>query len=856
MSNTSPFNTNKNNNVVYIQGGDKKVMKKILTVALSTAMAFSMFASVAFGDTAVTPQEKFDALKAKGIFTGFPDGLSHLELQMTRAEFAKTISKVMGLNETLPSVLSYRDTNYNAKHWAAPYIEAVTAAGIMQGDNLTKKLFNPRGNVSIQELATVLVRALKLEVPTTSDNSASDWAKLNVQAVINAGLLDKNLSFKSAATRSLLVEAAFSVEAYMSTPAVVAPKVVSVTAPNAKQVVVKFTRAIDVATLAADGKLITNVVQIVALSGAPVVTAAGSEVTMNADGTEATITFPNTEFLKGDYTVVVSDKVKTTTSEAIPAYTQILNVADTTSPQVATVTAVAKTTTNKVYVKFSEPVKTTGIIAYVNGVAASVTRDTYDQLILTTGSLESGKTYDVSLLNVSDYAGNVANPNPIKSTVTVASDTVAPVIKSVTALGERIVEVKFDKKMNYESLVGNVRLLDPNGLSQGTFQVISTENGDTIKLKSNLSFTTPTFAGTIVFGATVRDTLGNTLGAPVTLPIVFTKDTIAPTVLSAVYTSDKGLVVKFSEEVSVDAAKGIVVINDSTGMKVGQTLVNGKLGDGDTTLTFATSLSGGTYTLRIESGLVKDISMATNGLASTTIGLTVATTATTDTVRPTVTIDTYYQTSTDVKFEVTASDASGLNIASLRDVNSYTLDSKALPAGSYVEITYNKDNVATPTDAKATIVIPRSSISATKEYSFIAVGITDKNGNGIVAVEKKATLTDSVRPVLNSAVVSAGDNTVLVLGFSENVDASTVQTADFIFSINDGPTVVSGPITAGAGSDAGKFYVQFKKLDGTAGSQNLNANNINTLTVKLADGVTITDAAGNAIVTGTTVYAK
>jgi hypothetical protein len=856
MSNTSSFNENKNNNVLYTQGGEIKVMKKIISVALSTAMAFSMFASVAFGDTAVTPQDKYDALKAKGIFTGFPDGLSHLELQMTRAEFAKTISKVMGLEEALPSVLSYKDTNYNAKHWAAPYIEAVTAAGIMQGDNLTKKLFNPKGNVSIQEMATVLVRTLKLEVPTTSDNSASDWAKLNVQAVINAGLLDEDLSFQSAATRALLVEATFAVEAFVATPPVLAPKVVSVTAPNAKQAVVKFTRAIDVATLAADGKLITNVVQIVALSGAPVVTTAGAEVSMNADGTEATITFPNTEFLKGDYTVVVNDKVKTTTAEAIPAYTQLLNVADTTSPQIATATAVAKTTTNKVYVKFSEPVKTTGIIAYVNGVAASVTRDTYDQLTLTTGTLESGKTYDVSLMNVSDFAGNVANPNPTKSTVTVVSDIVAPVIKSVTALGERVIEVKFDKKVSYESLVGNVRLLDPNGLSQGTFQVMTTADSDTIKLRSNLTFTTATFAGSIIFGSTVRDTLGNTLGAPVTLPVTFTKDTIAPTVLSAVYTSDKGLVVKFSEEVTVDGSKVITIINDSTGQLVSS--LGGTIDSAGTTMTFPTSLAGGTYTLRMPSGLVKDISMATNSLAATTIGATVATTATTDTVRPTVTVSTYLETSSDVKFSVNAADASGLNVASIRDVNSYTMDSKALPAGSYVVITSATGDASAPTAATAEVVIPRSAISESKEYSFLAVGIVDKNGNGIVAVEKKASLTDTVKPTLTSASVSS-DSTILVVGFSETV--VNVSTGDFVFTINNVDYTPNSIQTITSGTDKGKFYFTFDKKTVTGvstdtGNLDLNANNINTLSVKLVGAPTIQDVAGNAVNTGTTVYAK
>lgn len=210
MSNTSyPFK--ENSIVMNVQGGEKKVMKKILTVALSTAMAFSMFASVAFGDTAVTPQQKFDALAAKGIFNGYPDGSAHLEKEMTRAEFAKVITKLLGLKE-VTGTLSYKDKGYDAKNWAVPYIEAVTAAGIMQGQDNVKKIFNYNGKVTIQEMATVLTRALKLEIPANPDNNAADWAKGYVQAAIDKGLISKDANFKANASRSQLVEAAYAID--------------------------------------------------------------------------------------------------------------------------------------------------------------------------------------------------------------------------------------------------------------------------------------------------------------------------------------------------------------------------------------------------------------------------------------------------------------------------------------------------------------------------------------------------------------------------------------------------------------------------------------------------------------------
>lgn len=83
-------------------------MKKILSVALSTAMAFSMFASVAFGDDALNTQQKFDVLKEKGIFTGYPDGTAGLDKEMTRAEFAKVLVGIMGL-EPIEGKASFKD---------------------------------------------------------------------------------------------------------------------------------------------------------------------------------------------------------------------------------------------------------------------------------------------------------------------------------------------------------------------------------------------------------------------------------------------------------------------------------------------------------------------------------------------------------------------------------------------------------------------------------------------------------------------------------------------------------------------------------------------------------------------------
>jgi len=199
-------------------------MKKILSVALSTAMAFSMFASVAFGDDALNTQQKFDVLKEKGIFTGYPDGTAGLDKEMTRAEFAKVLVGIMGL-EPIEGKASFKDKNYKADKWPAPYVEAVYAAGLMEGKNTTKMIFDFNGKITIQEMAKVLVTAQKLEIPTETDNNASDWAKGYVQAAINAGLVDAKANPKANASRSQLVDVAYSIYLAQQKPAVVSYEV-------------------------------------------------------------------------------------------------------------------------------------------------------------------------------------------------------------------------------------------------------------------------------------------------------------------------------------------------------------------------------------------------------------------------------------------------------------------------------------------------------------------------------------------------------------------------------------------------------------------------------------------------------
>ncbi|OMD41416.1 Ig-like domain-containing protein [Paenibacillus odorifer] len=906
MSDTS-YSTKEKSQFMNVQGGEKKVMKKILSVALSTAMAFSMFASVAFGDAAATPQQKFDALAAKGILNGYPDGQAHLEKDLTRAEFAKIVTKLFDLTE-VTNKLSYKDKGYNASNWAVPYIEAVTAANLMQGKDTVKGIFDYNGKVTVEEVAAVLFRALKLEAPATSDNSASAWAKGYAQAVIDAGLIAKDTNFKANASRSLVVETAYAVDQLKAAPTVAsaeavsptsvvvtfsdkttttvtlttalvegvetsisfkhnnhdyttkvtlaAPKVLSVEAPNAKQLVVKFNRVVDAESVIEDGKLIKDTVKVVPVSG-PKVTVDGSAASLNEAGTELTITFDKveTDYLKGQYTVVVSDAVLTSAGTKVAAYTTLLTVADTVAPTVKAINAVAKESTKEVFVQFSEPVKQYGFTATINGAQVSITRESADTFKLTSSAaLKTGTAYDVAFNKVTDFAGNVAST--LKTSVTVVADTAAPTIVSVTPESDQYVKVKFNKKVNAASFKGNVSLIKADGDKIGNMSVVTTDDSDTIKLQVPSSFSFPssgTFTGSLQFASAVRDTLGNTLGSTLTQAITLVKDATAPTVVSATYGSS-GLVLTFSEDV-VLATGSISIIDESTGTLVGSSIDQTQMTVKGAKVTVKTTATlGGDYTVRLTAGLVKDKAKAPNSSAAATVALTAEKVTSTDDKRPTVTSVTYEATSKEPgyhQFTVVAEDNAGLNVSSLRDSGSYVLKGAALPSGSYAVIdSIGKDNSATkPVLANVHVYIPTSGITKTDNYKFEVVGISDAAGNGLdtsTAAFANPKLFNTTAPKLTGAAINS-NAAYLTLTFSS--DIKTPVSADFEVVVGvDGKEPEKAIVTAtpGSGSEEGKVLLKINAY----GKNITDLNTVDSLTVEVKTGATSVDGDGLKLVSG------
>lgn len=196
----------------HFRGGEKKVMRKSLSLLLAVALVFAMFAPLALADdVTLTTEQKFEALKQEGIFSGVlkADGSTDAELDanMTRAQFGIVIQKLLRLTDVNPATPTFKDVP--ASHWAYNAVEASVLAGILQGRG--NGIYDPNADVSIQELAIVLVNAVGLSVDdsVTAVPGAAPWAAKYVQAAVAAGLIPAQASYTQAATRAQLVDASY-----------------------------------------------------------------------------------------------------------------------------------------------------------------------------------------------------------------------------------------------------------------------------------------------------------------------------------------------------------------------------------------------------------------------------------------------------------------------------------------------------------------------------------------------------------------------------------------------------------------------------------------------------------------------
>ncbi|MDY8095083.1 S-layer homology domain-containing protein [Paenibacillus polymyxa] len=159
-----------------------------------TSAIVTKASTVSFTDQSTMSSQALQAVQEavkQGLITGYPDGSFRPDQPLTRKEMAALLANALKLDATEQAV-TFKDTQGS---WAASYIEAVRAAGLMTGDE--SGAFRPNAAVSREELAAILVRAIGGthvqggDVQDISDgDQVSSWAKNNVEAALKLGLMD------------------------------------------------------------------------------------------------------------------------------------------------------------------------------------------------------------------------------------------------------------------------------------------------------------------------------------------------------------------------------------------------------------------------------------------------------------------------------------------------------------------------------------------------------------------------------------------------------------------------------------------------------------------------------------------
>ena len=314
----------------------------------------------------------------------------------------------------------------------------------------------------------------------------------------------------------------------------VAPAVESVSAINGKEIQVTFNQAIDAATLKDAGK--ADVITLVAGQGAKNDGTVTQE--LSADG--KVLTLKTTTFFKGDYTVKVPfEIVEGVNGQFVSPVNQKVTVNDTAAPVLSSAKATVKDTKDNIQLvtlTFNEEVSSIDNVK-IGGV--NYTPVVVGKNATVAVDLDGTKSYDVTVVNAQDAAGNEKDVQVAPLSVTV--DNVAPSITKVEATGENTLKVTVDEALKNDALTitGKVGTFTANVVTSAV--VNPTNNKEyTVTLNSDYLFkngNSNTVTLTVAKDA-LADTLGNANAAAITKTAVVSKDAAGPNVVQVDTTAD------------------------------------------------------------------------------------------------------------------------------------------------------------------------------------------------------------------------------------------------------------------------------------------------------------------------------
>lgn len=802
-----------------IKRGDAAIM-----IAKALGLNTTTAPDAGFTDVNARVAGAVNAIVEAGIASGKTSTTFAPDLYITRQETAKMIANAYGL--TGSGDTNFTDVNSN---WA-PFVSALEEAGIAQGLNETT--FGATNDVTRGQFALFLYRAegQPYEVATVEslmfnaegneftlkfaealpEDADLNYVLENYEVLVNGAAPSQatvdalKLMIKSVSADRMTVvvshtdldELASALGGTSVTLSIggkaatytfnLQPVVNSATPLNAKEMEVKF----NVPVSKASAENVANY------------TLVGEQVTsakLSADEKTVILTFASELEVANAQFTVKDVLVKGSTTNEIEEFNKLVTFSDSTAPTlVGSVKAVGTTAE----FTFNEPIASAGTVS-VNGVVYN--NVTVDGNKVTVTGLEAEKTYTVTMVGVTDFANNIATS--ITNTFTVAKpvvDNVKPT--GVVTTSGTMVTVDFSEELQAtNSIFATVTIngqtynldsadQDANDKTKFTFDALSAVGANS-------------FLNTTATVSNFRDLAGNA-GDNFSANVQLVKDTTKPTfagVSSKILVADDKnvttdldrIVLTFSEPVTVSgnlvlkSKNGIILTNGGSTAVSGSTGFdvdgNGKI-EGSELNSIAVS-----YDLDESTAYTFELSATvTDATGNTMTGTpTVSFTSGTFTAAPTnptktVEFDTVTRTSNTtlvVDYNTTVT-TSALNPAN------YTLDGRALPAGTTLNYIDNTEKVQ--------ITLPAGSVTANGTYQFTARNVVATNGNtlkGDVQVSF-VSLIENVAP--RATTVTAVNSSSVSVDFSEVVSVSGAITG---VTVRVNGNVVANPTLAISNGD-------------------------------------------------------
>lgn len=681
---------------------------------------------------------------------------------------------------------------------------------------------------SVKYEVTVKIE-LDLAKKALADNNTADVEKHLAEAA------KYMKEVKNEAMKATLSKVLVELEAQLT------PQVKSVSAVNAKEILVTFNKEVDKAT----AETLTSY----QLQGSDL--AAPTTVTLQSD--KKSVIIEHAGLVNGQsYTLKVKkDLIRDAkdTAKTVAEFSQTIYFNDTVKP---TVSSIETLENGKVKVKFSERIDTaTKPSVVINGtaiVAGKITVDasglfaTVDPSDLT---LTKGSSYQIIVTGAQDIASTPNVMSLYSGTFVYSVVSEAPVVKSVTAKGEKTLVVQFSEDLSTALVDGTTVKVTKNGNTvTGVVTAVDGNNKFEVALPASIYGTGETSVNVAITLEGYKDPEGH-VGTKFVQNVSLTKDVVAPAVKETKYdaAADR-LTVKFDETLSAVTAATYapnLYVTDSNGVRYNVSTTNdpakvevltvADIAAGTDTLTLNTSeLPNGTYTLTVLGDTFTDQAIAQNKNKVANVNFSVADSVAT--TKPEVQSAVISKGQIVLNFNTPLK---GGNVAgSATNYANYSINGVVIPSTSSLYLDATKQQL--------TIKLPAGSVVTSGVKLLTVKGISGTNGVAMDEVTRAETFVDDTAPVLQSAKVDASN--VLNVKFSEGLATAPVATTDLEVAING--TVITGYTAVAVAGKPGEYTI-------TAPAGYSFATG--TITVKVNATATAADSDANVLTTGTVVTA-